>query len=160
VPFVDSITTLQKLGLRYLLNASAHGIQDFYRIITRGEPHYIKVVSRPGEFAVLDTPDSYEGYHAIIPTESTWKNRCPARIAFKFPFYRPIKAAAKVKCPALVMLAEYDSLINPKAVERTAARMPKSDLVRYPLGHFDIYLGENFDRAVNHQTEFLLRELQ
>jgi dienelactone hydrolase len=160
VPFVDSVTTLQKLGMRYLLTASVHALKDLYRIVTRGEPHYINVVSRPGEFAALGTPDSYDGYNAIIPPGSTWKNQCPARIAFKFPFYRPITAAANVKCPALVMLAENDSLINPVAVERTAARIPRSDLVSYSFGHFDIYLGENFDRAIDRQTEFLLRELK
>jgi dienelactone hydrolase len=159
VPFVDSITTLQKLGLRYLLNASLHGIKDLFCIVTRGKPHYIKVIGHPGEFAALNTPDSYAGYLSIIPPESTWQNQCPARIVFKFPFYRPITAAAKVKCPSLFMLAENDSLINPAVVEETATRMPKSIMVRYPIGHFDIYSGEYFREAVSRQSEFLLREL-
>lgn len=160
VPFVDSLTTLKKLGFRYMLNAFMHGIIDGYRMITHGEPHYIKVVGQAGEFAALNTPDSYLGYLNIIPPESSWQNRCPARIAFKFPFYRPITVAAGVKCPALIMLAERDSLIDPRIVEKTAARMPKSYLIKYPFGHFDIYKGENFKKAVQRQVEFLLEIIQ
>jgi pimeloyl-ACP methyl ester carboxylesterase len=74
--------------------------------------------------------------------------------------YRPIVAAGRVRCPALIMLGERDSLINPRAVERTAARMPQSTLVRYPIGHFDIYTGEAFEAAVAVQAQFLAENLR
>ena len=41
VPFVDSITTLRKLGARYILQAIPHATLDIFRAITRRKPHYI-----------------------------------------------------------------------------------------------------------------------
>src|SRR5437667_265384 len=42
---------------------------------------------------------------------------------------------------------------------RYAATAPRGEVKRYPVGHFDIYLGEPFEHAVRDQTEFLVRHL-
>jgi pimeloyl-ACP methyl ester carboxylesterase len=159
VPFVDSFTTLRKFGTKYILQATPNAIRDIFRTITFRSPHYIKVISPPDEFAALNTAESLPGYQTIIPEVSGWENKCPARVAFTFPFYRPITSAAQVKCPALVMLAENDSLSDTKSVERAARKMPNSTLIRYPYGHFDIYHGEPFEQAVELQTTFLVKHL-
>lgn len=39
------------------------------------------------------------------------------------------------------------------------ARIRSWSFIRYPDGHFDIYVGELFERAVNDQLEFLTRHL-
>jgi hypothetical protein len=41
-------------------------------------------------------------------------------------------------------------------VARDAAQ---GEVVRYPIGHFEIYTGEWFERAVSRQSEFLVRHL-
>ena len=41
----------------------------------------------------------------------------------------------------------------------TAARAPRAELRRYPIGHFEIYVGEPFERAVADQVDFLMRHL-
>jgi hypothetical protein len=38
--------------------------------------------------------------------------------------------------------------------------MPYGILVKYPIGHFDIYNGQNFEDAVAKQTEFLVKHLR
>ena len=40
-----------------------------------------------------------------------------------------------------------------------AQNAPRGEIVRYPIGHFDIYLGEAFERAVADQVAFLQRVL-
>ncbi len=40
-----------------------------------------------------------------------------------------------------------------------AQNAPRGELVRYPIGHFDIYLGDNLERALEDQTAFLQRVL-
>lgn len=40
-----------------------------------------------------------------------------------------------------------------------AAKMPKGEVVKYPIGHFDIYAGDKFEEAVTTQTAFLKRHL-
>jgi dienelactone hydrolase len=159
VPYVDSITTMAKLGIGYMLRATPHGLLDLARGLLGLSPHYVKLVARPEEFGVLNTPESWPGLMAIVPEGADWENKCCARILLSFPLYRPIASAARVRCPALVMLAEHDSLIAPSAVRRAAARMAHSEVVQYPLGHFDIYQGEAFDRAVERQSAFLRRHL-
>ena len=159
VPFVDSVTTIKKLGARYILQAIPHAIRDILRAITLRSPHYIKIIGSPDEFAALNTAETLPGYTSIIPEGSTWENKCPGRVALTFPFYRPIASASKVKCPALIMLAENDSLNDPKSVERTAEKIPNSILIRYPYGHFEIYNGDEFEEAVLRQTEFFEQQL-
>jgi hypothetical protein len=38
-------------------------------------------------------------------------------------------------------------------------RAPRGEVLRFPVGHFEIYLGEPFERAVAAQTAFLQRHL-
>jgi uncharacterized protein len=160
VPFVDSLTTMAKLGVGHVLRAAAHGLWDLVRAGLGQSPHYVKVVGRPEEFAEMNTPEAWPGYLALVPLGCSWQNRCPARAGVTLALYRPIARAGRVRCPALIMLGEQDSLISPRAVERTAARMPRSILVRYPIGHFDIYSGAAFEAAVAVQTEFLVEHLR
>jgi len=159
VPFVDAISTTFKLGFKFLMQATPHAIRDLARMITFRSPHYVKVIGHPDEFAIMNTPESYPGYSAIVPKDSTWENKCPARIILKFALYRPIAFAHKVTCPALLMLEEKDSLISAAAVEKTARKMANSTLVKYPFGHFDIYTGEGFSDAIKKQTDFLITHL-
>jgi pimeloyl-ACP methyl ester carboxylesterase len=160
VPFVDSLTTITRLGAGHVLEAAAHGLRDLLRAALGQSPHYVKIVGRPDQFAEINTPEAWPGYSALVPEGSSWQNRCPARAGVTLAFYRPIAVAGRVRCPALIMLGEQDSLISPTAVERTAARMPRSTLIRYPFGHFDIYTGEAFETAVAVQAQFLVDTLE
>ncbi len=159
VPHIDPITTLRKLGLRYLLQAIPHVLRDVSRAMTFRSPHYVKVIGTPDEFACLNTADSYSGYLSMIPLGSNWQNRCPARVLITFLTYRPMKSAAKVRCPALIMLAENDSLIESTTVERMSAMMPYGIFMKYPFGHFDIYHGPYFEGTVKEQIKFLVKHL-
>jgi uncharacterized protein len=136
-----------------------HAIKDMLCIATFQPPHYVKVIGTPDEFAIMNTPESYPGYSAMIPKDSSWQNQCPARILLTFAAYRPIASAGNVSCPALIMLGEKDSLIDAAAVEKAAKKMPRGELVKYPFGHFDIYTGEAFEDAIKKQTDFLLSHL-
>ncbi len=160
VPFVDAISTMRMLGIKYLLKAMPHAVKDIMRMAAFQPPYYVKVIGMPDEFAVMNTPESYPGYSAMIPKNSAWKNQCPARILLNFASYRPMAHADKVSCPALIMLGEKDSLIDPAAVKKTAKKMPKAELVIYPFGHFDIYMGDAFEDAVQKQTDFLRMHLR
>ncbi|MDO9262608.1 MAG: alpha/beta fold hydrolase [Desulfosalsimonadaceae bacterium] len=160
VPFVDAISTTVKLGLKYIMQATPHALRDLSRLLTFRSPHYVKLIGKPEEFAIMNTPESYSGYSSMIPKNSKWENKCPARILLRFGTYRPIAVAHKIQCPALVMLGKKDSLIDAKTVEKTAKKIPKGELVQYPFGHFDIYTGNAFKKAVKQQTEFLLLHLE
>jgi pimeloyl-ACP methyl ester carboxylesterase len=159
VPFVDGLSTLDTLGPGYALKATMAGFRDLGRLLTFRRPYCVPVVADPEGFGVMNRPDSKSGYLAIVPEESSWKNECPARIMLAFTFYRPISFASKVKCPAFVLLAEKDSLIPAKAVEQLAARMPRVEVARVPLGHFDVYVGEPFEQTAKLEADFLEKHL-
>lgn len=159
VPFVDPFTTMWMVGPTFSLRALPHGLYDAARALLGMTPHYVPVVSAHGGLAMLPTPDAYEGVMRIAPADSQWENKCCARIALGFSFYRPASHAARVACPALLMLAERDLLISAAAVTRTAQRMQRAELARFDCGHFDIYHEPVFGQAVSLQTEFLRTHL-
>jgi pimeloyl-ACP methyl ester carboxylesterase len=70
-----------------------------------------------------------------------------------------VLTAHQIDCPALLVLAEHDSLIPAEAVERTAARIPDCRLERLPCQHFEPYVGEWFERNVALQEDFLRERL-
>jgi pimeloyl-ACP methyl ester carboxylesterase len=160
VPFVDGVSTLQKTGFVHSLIAMGAYLRDLFRIITFRPPYYIPVVGRPDTFALMNTPDSYPGYMSLVPEGSPWRNECPARIALPILFYRPISYAKRVRCPALLLSAENDSLISSDAVVKTASAMSKSSLVTLPVGHFDVYTGDVFEKVIALESDFLEASLK
>jgi pimeloyl-ACP methyl ester carboxylesterase len=159
VPFVDGMSTVDTLGLAYAMKSMMAGLRDIGRMLTFRRPYCVPVVADPEGFGAMNKPDSKQGYLAIVPEGSAWKNECPARIMLAFPLYRPISFASRVKCPAFVLLAETDSLIPAEAVEKLAARLPLAEVARVPLGHFDVYVGEAFEETSKLEADFLEKHL-
>lgn len=160
VPFVDGFSTARKMGLGYVFKGTGYYILDALRVITFTKPYYVPLVNDPGKFGIMNTPESKPGYLAIVPKNTSWKNEAPARCLVPTVFYRPIAKAKKVESPALLIPAEKDSLIDLKAVKKTAKRMPNAKLIEVPCGHFDVYSGEMFEKVVKAETEFLSQHLQ
>ena len=74
--------------------------------------------------------------------------------------YRPIRLANKIRCPVLVQACMKDTVVSPEAAVRFATAAPNGTLCRYEeMGHFSIYVGEGFDKAVADQVAFLRRAL-
>jgi dienelactone hydrolase len=158
-PFTDAVASLPKLGAKNIALATGHGIRDLLHAATGRPPHYIPAVGPPGSFAVMTAPDALPGFTALVPAETTWENRVAARIGVLVGTYRPGRLAAKVGCPILFCVCDDDSLAPASATLKHAANAPKGEVKRYPVGHFDIYVGEPFEQAVSDQTEFLVRHL-
>ena len=157
VPFVDGLTSAWWTGIRHAVQATLAVIRDLLRMFTLRGSYLVPIISTPDEFGILNTPDCMEGYMAMVPADTTWRNECPARAALQLLLYRPIARARKVTCPALVLMGEKDSLIYPRAVERAASRMREATIVHLPVGHFDIYAGPWFEEVVARQGDFLAR---
>jgi fermentation-respiration switch protein FrsA (DUF1100 family) len=58
-----------------------------------------------------------------------------------------------------VQVSDGDAITPPKPALAAAAQAPWSQVEHYPGGHFDIYVGEGFERAVADQVAFLERVL-
>ena len=159
VPFLDPFSSIVHVGLTHLLWAIPHGVLDAVKSLLGFSPHYVKLAAKPGRFAAMNTPESLPGFLSIVPDESKWANKVCARILFKFPMYRPLSLASGVRCPAMLTLAENDSLLASNTVRKAAKRMRNAQIINYPFGHFDIYHGDGFKDAIAKQTRFLVQHL-
>jgi dienelactone hydrolase len=122
-------------------------------------PKLVKAVGKPGEVAMMTAPDSVPGFASITPPDSVWVNAISARAGLEILRYRPGAHADRITCPILVCICDHDSLVDVKASDRVAQDAPQGEVAHYPIGHFEIYTGEWFERAVSRQAEFLARHL-
>jgi dienelactone hydrolase len=158
-PFTDGPASLRALGLRANARAFPLAVRDLLAARRSADPVLIPIVGPPGSAAMMVAPDAEPGYRALIPASVDFRNGVAARIAFQVGRYRPGRSARNVKCPALFCVCEHDSVTPAGRTIRYARRAPRGEIKSYPVGHFDIYLGEAFERAVTDQTDFLVREL-
>jgi hypothetical protein len=97
------------------------------------------------------------GIRAIAPPK--YVNAVAARVGLQIPLYRPGRSASRVKAPHLFCICDHDSVAPAKAAHSAAARSSQPEVRSYPIGHFDVYVGEAFEQAVADQTEFLVRHM-
>lgn len=135
------------------------GIRDVARRITGRKPFLIPVVGEPGALALLNTPECMEGYQSIIPEDTQWENRIPARVVFTASLYNPLRLANRVQCPVLLVAARDDSLISCESVRKAASMMPNAVYEELPCNHFAPYSGEYFDKITQLEVDFLLNNL-
>ena len=158
-PFADGIAALRNVPPRNALRATMLGLADQAAALAGRAPRTMPAVGPPGSFAVMTAPDAQPGLEAIVAPGSRWRNEVSARVMLRVVTYRPVRAAPSVACPLLVCVCERDSTTSPDAAIRMGERAPRGEVLRYPVGHFEIYVGEPFERAVADQTAFLERHL-
>ncbi len=158
-PFTDGLASLATLPPATMVRATIEGLADQLGALGGREPRYIPAVGEPGTFAVMSTPDAKAGFEALVPEHSTWENRVAARIALRIGAYRPGRLAGQLACPALFCVCDADSVAPAEATVKLVSKAPQGQIKRYPIGHFDIYIGEWFERAVSDQTAFLTEAL-
>jgi dienelactone hydrolase len=158
-PMTDGLLAALRMPPKTALRVAKVALQDELGSRLGRKPKYIQAVGRPGEVAIMSAPDSQPGFESLTPDGSAWRNAVAARIGLWVGTYRPGRHAASITCPVLIALCEQDSLVSVDAAAKVADDAPQGELVRYPIGHFEIYTGEWFERAVTRQAEFLARHL-
>ncbi len=134
-------------------------LQDQVGSLLGRRPKLIPAAAAPGELALMSAPDVVGGFESITPPDSAWRNAVAARVGLKIGLYRPGRRAADIACPLLICVCDQDSLVDVEAADQVAHDAPQGEVAHYPIGHFEIYTGEWFQRAVSRQTEFLGRHL-
>lgn len=161
-PMMDGLAAFMNLvryaGPLYALRVGAHAAWDVLGIVA-GKRHLIPITGLPGEIATMSAPDVVPGYGAIVPPN--WKNEITAAWMLELPLYRPLRKAGRLPCPILICICTRDSVAPPSAAEDCARRAgARAEVRRYDIGHFDVYVGEGFERAVADQIEFYTRVLK
>jgi len=155
VPFVSGRNLMKVQSLKDLTRLTGAAIIDSVRALFGATPYEYPVVAREGEKGIMNTPGCYEGYLKLVPEETTWRNALPARVGLYVPWYSPLKNAAKVQCPALVIAATEDSLIPMAAVKSMADKIPGSTYVELGTDHFQPYIEPDFSENIGIQQQFI-----
>lgn len=144
---------LRYAGARQLLRLTGHALAG-YAAGAVGRRHTIEVVGAPGSLAAITSADGEPGYSSIAGP--TFRNELDARSILPISLNRPVAVADRVTAPLMLVIADDDTIAPPSAVEEVARRAGGRVVVeRYPVGHFDIYTGEPFERSVAAQVAFL-----
>jgi dienelactone hydrolase len=158
-PFTDGLATLRTRGTVDVLKATGAGLRDQVGAVLGRAPYYVPAVAEPGSLGVMTTPESKSGFEALVPADTRWENRVAARIMLRVAAYRPGRQARRISCPVLACVCDRDSLTPAQATIKFVSKAPRAEIKHYPVGHFDIYVGESWQQAVADQTDFLARHL-
>ncbi|MCK4578775.1 MAG: hypothetical protein KAU50_08285, partial [Candidatus Marinimicrobia bacterium] len=118
--------------------------------------HRIPIVGKPGTMAFFPLEDAYQGYSSLV--SEGFVNQVCARLILRSGGYDPAQAVRQVTRPVLVQICDYDSLA-PISPEFEAELRKHTEVKRYPIGHFEIYVGDHFERAVSDQLAFFSQHL-
>ncbi|MGI9157779.1 MAG: alpha/beta hydrolase [Marmoricola sp.] len=138
------------------------GLRDLGRALTGRPPYLVPIVGGPDSTAVISAPGAETGYQAIMGP--TFRNEMCARGILRIALNRPVTYADKVTCPTFIVVAEQDNIAPVASVHEVARKLGERlgnevEVLSFDCGHFDIYVGEVFERSVAAQVEFLRRVL-
>lgn len=160
-PLVDGVSASLEVaryaGVGNLARIAAHSLFDGVRGLLGLSPHYMPIAAAPGAVGALTSSDSLSGFAKLQPPG--FRNEVTARSGLHVPLFRPVTHAPDVTCPALLIICEHDSVAPAASAEKAARLMPRSEVVRFPVGHFDVYIGPDFELSVSAQVDFLLRHV-
>jgi pimeloyl-ACP methyl ester carboxylesterase len=167
-PFVPGRATQRSAGTP-LARLGAAALADRIRTVFGREPRGVLVGGEPGETAILVRENAASRERAMLPGEARldpsgqraelsdgviWENRIVLRPRLRAP--HPLRRAAKVLAPLLVVAGDEDQLCPPGPAAELSRRAPRGELKTFPTGHFDLYDGA----SIAAETEFLVRCLK
>jgi alpha-beta hydrolase superfamily lysophospholipase len=149
-PMTDVIAFVRKMPMR---NSLAMNVATMRNLVGR-QPVHFRVAGAPGSKAVFTQPEALPGFEAVCDDGSPWRNEFLPR-SFATSTSRAVRVAHQVQCPLFLAIGERDHMVPREAAERTVARAPRGERGLYPIDHFGGFLGEDFERVVTRQVEFL-----
>lgn len=160
-PFTDGLASARTIT-NPLIAARITGrvVRDLLARRRGRPPVMVATAGKPGEVALMNTPDAYTGYLRLVPDGLDFRNEVAARIALQVFSYRPGRSTPDITCPILFCVCEADSVAPAGATLRHAAKAPRGEVRLYPEGHFAIYVDDAFDRVVADQLAFLDKHLR
>jgi len=156
-PFTDGIASVLAIKPRSSLKVTARALADVASSFLGRDPITVATAGPPGSAALMTAPDAEAGYLALADNtpDGDFRNHVAARAALDIMRYAPGRRARRITCPVWAGICDTDSVAPARTAVRRLRRAPQATLQRYPTGHFDIYLGEEFERSVADQLEFL-----
>ncbi len=156
IPFIGiEFRRSEQRSMRVTLQLVGAAVKDVVRGLLGRPPHLIPVFAKPGQVAVFTNPYDKSIIDVLAAHAPEWRNEVAARGLLPLLCYRPGVHATGLAMPLLVCVAEHDTAASPERAAAMAARAPHGQLRRYPIRHFDAYLGDWFEVMIDDQVAFL-----
>jgi fermentation-respiration switch protein FrsA (DUF1100 family) len=163
-PFVDGLASTPN-ALRHetpgvVLRFPLIALADALGSLIGRPPRVVPQAGPRGAVAMLTTPDALYGDQALDPQGryKSWDRTIAARSVLRLTTWRPGRAAAQVRCPLLVVVAEDDQSVLAAPAVRASERAPRSELLTVPGHHFAPFLDQH-EQVVAAELDFLRRHL-
>ncbi len=151
-PFLDGRAAMRKANPVSALRVTG----AILGALARRRLVHLPATGPPRSCAMLTQEEAEPGFDALRASGSLWRNEFRARPTQPVFAYRPVKVAARVRCPLLACLGERDTIVPGPAIVRTAKQAPRGTLRRFDLAHFEPFL-DGFDDVFADQVAFLER---
>jgi pimeloyl-ACP methyl ester carboxylesterase len=161
-PLVDGLAGVRMAPPTRALRLLAVGMLDRLGAMVGRPPRYIPAGAAPGEFGAVANAAAFAGLEIIRPRDGTeWHNRVAARSLLGVAAHRPVRKAARIRCPILLVVAEHDTIAPVGPALRIAERAPRAELFLSRGGHYGVYEGgEDHERVLDVEVEFLRRQAE
>lgn len=156
-PFTDGLASSLAMSPLTSLKVTGLALRDRIGSFFGAQPVVVALAGQPGETALMNAPDVYRGYLGLKPPGINIPNHVLARFALDIIRYYPGRRTPEISSPILFCVCETDTVAPAKATLRHANRAPRKEIKRYADGHFEIYVGQAFERVVRDQLDFLRR---
>jgi pimeloyl-ACP methyl ester carboxylesterase len=132
-PLVDGLAGTRMAEPIRLLHLFAVGVLDRLGALLGRPPRYVPAGVAAGQFGAVANAAAFAGLDIIRPRDgSEWHNRVAARSLLGIGAYRPVRKAADIRCPILLVVAENDTIAPVGPALRVAERAPKSRALPQP----------------------------
>lgn len=158
-PFTDGLASGFAMSPATSVKVTALAVRDLVRARLGRPPVMVPSAGAPGSAALMTAPDAVAGVAALVPAGATHPKDVAARIALEIPLDFPGRRAKDLACPIFFAICERDTVAPAEPTQRYAAQAPHGEIKLYDTGHFDIYVGDWFERNVADQLDFLTRHV-
>lgn len=162
-PFSSGSRAQQTMSKAYSRRVRLLAVADLLAQLLRREPVYMPLLGPADSIALMSNDEAARDYPRMIPSEvlraGRWRDRVAVRSVLGIARYEPAKQLSKAGPPVLVIVGESDTMTPAAFTLPAAQRSRRVQLLRYPGGHLDHFLGPGLERAVADQLRFLEQHL-
>lgn len=156
-PFTDGFSSSMAMNPITTLKLTGLALKDKIGSMFGAKPVMVPLAAPTGHTALMNAPDAYSGYLALMPSGSNIPNYVAARFVLDIIRYYPGRKTSRIQVPVLFCVCDTDSVAPSKKTLHHASHTPNHEIKHYADGHFEIYVGEAFERVVRDQIDFLKR---
>lgn len=154
-PFTDGPASSAAIPLATSVKLTVRALRDLVGARLGREPITVPSYGPPGSTALMTSPDSAPGVEALMPPGHEIRSDIAARFALDIVRCSPGRDARKITCPIHFAVCEHDTVAPTRATLRHVAAAPRGEIRLQRGGHFDIYVGADFEHNIAQQLAFL-----